>query len=164
MDTSLNYTPIARSRYRTSARVVCIDCEVEVKTKQLIDFGALDSEGKQLHSSVPENIRMFCAGAPFLCGHNIAAHDIKFLDCLLPGGSRYKLIDTLALSALIFPQQRFHALLKDEKLLTAELNNPLADAMKAYDLFELEIAAFAELPDSIREILASLSKFFCLRT
>ena len=158
MDISLDYTPVARSPQTTSARMVCIDCEIGVKTNKLIDFGAIDSQGNRLHSSIPEEIRSICADARFLCGHNIAAHDIKYVASILPSGTRYKLIDTLALSALLFPQKRFHALLKDEKLLSTELNNPLTDAIKARDLFELEIAAFAELPDSIKAILASLLK------
>ena len=63
-----------------------------------------------------------------------------------------QLIDTLYLSALLFPRKPYHALVKDEKLLTYELNNPVNDALKAKELFFDEVKAFHELTDSLQQI------------
>ena len=57
---------------------------------------------------------------------------------------------------LLFPQKRFHALLKDEKLLTGEMNNPATDALKARDLFFEELTAWQKLAPAVRTILAAL--------
>ncbi len=40
-------------------------------------------------------------------------------------------IDTLFFSPLLFPAKPYHSLLKDDKLQTEEMNNPLNDAIKA---------------------------------
>ncbi len=141
-----------------SARLVVVDCEVVAGSGDLIDFGAVDMHGERLHSSIPSNIRNFLKETQFLCGHNIVAHDMKYVAPFLDGAP-VQTIDTLALSALLFPQKRFHALLKDEKLQTTELNNPLTDAIKAKDLLAAEFAAFAELPETVKQILASLLKY-----
>ena len=67
----------------------------------------------------------------FLCGHNIIDHDAKYIE--VPGNA--KLLDTLYLSPLMFPNKPYQRLLKDDKLLSDELNNPLNDAIKAKELF-----------------------------
>jgi ATP-dependent DNA helicase RecQ len=53
---------------------------------------------------------------------------------------------------LLFPRKPYHALVKDEKLQTDELNNPLNDAIKAKDLFLDEVLAFNNLADSLKNI------------
>lgn len=45
--------------------------------------------------------------------------------------NRWNVIDTLYLSPLLFPHRPYHKLLKDDKLQTEEINNPLNDAKKA---------------------------------
>lgn len=150
-----SYAPVHFPNAAGSARTVFVDCETDAKTQRLLDFGGIDSMEQRVHTSKPEVIRTFCSKARFVCGHNIAAHDARFLTPII-GDIRDRLIDTLALSALLFPQKRFHALLKDEKLQTTERNNPLTDAIKAKDLFAAETAAFAELSDNLQSILCSL--------
>ena len=59
-------------------------------------------------------------------------------------------IDTLYLSPLLFPHRPYHALLKDDKLQTDELNNPLNDSIKAMQLFYDEVNAFHALLPSMR--------------
>ncbi|MBO5522953.1 MAG: RecQ family ATP-dependent DNA helicase, partial [Roseburia sp.] len=65
-------------------------------------------------------------------------------------------IDTLCLSALLFPQKPYHRLLKDDKLQTEELNNPLNDAVKALELLMDEVTAFTQLPIPIQKIYHTL--------
>lgn len=47
-------------------------------------------------------------------------------------------------------------MLKDERLRANELSNPLSDAKKARDLFELERNAFGELPSAVQQVLCDL--------
>lgn len=101
-------------------------------------------------------------GADFLCGHNIIRHDLSYLrnalqgkrSDLLPGN--HKVIDTLFWSPLMFPQRPYPKLVKDDKLQTGELNNPLNDAIKARDLFYDEDAAFRALPHPLKRIYYAL--------
>ena len=100
----------------------------------------------------------FIEEADFLCGHNIFAHDLRYLQKHFahPDLGRDRSIDTLLLSPLLFPQKPYHRLLKDDKLQTDELNNPLNDAQKTRDLFFDEVNAFEELPPSFQFILSGL--------
>lgn len=149
--------PMAAVPSQAFARVVFVDCETNGTGTELLDFGAADTAGEVLHSTTPEAVRSFIGNARFLCGHNVFALDKRFttaLTGLMPGGHAW--IDTLALSVLLFPQKRFHALLKDEKLLTGEMNNPTTDALKARDLFFEELTAWQKLAPAVRTILAAL--------
>jgi len=67
-----------------------------------------------------------------------------------------RVIDTLYLSPLMFPRKPYHALLKDDKLQTDEINNPLNDAIKARDLFFDEVTAFNETDDLLKHIYYGL--------
>ncbi len=67
-------------------------------------------------------------------------------------------IDTLFLSPLLFPTKPYHALLKNDKLQSDELNNPLNDSKKARDLFFDEVNAFQRLDDNLKCIF-----YFLLR-
>jgi len=110
------------------------------------------------HKNSPGEFREFMRTAAFICGHNIFAHDLVYLqkyfaDC------NYGLdrsIDTLLLSPLLFPRRPYHRLLKDDKLQTDELNNPLNDAQKARDLFFAEVHAFHALEEPFKSILSGL--------
>ncbi len=75
---------------------------------------------------------------------------------LLDENNRPLAIDTLYLSPLLFPRKPYHALLKDDKLQTEELNNPLNDSIKAMQLFYDEVNAFKELPARLKRIFCSL--------
>ncbi len=68
------------------------------------------------------------------------------------GIDRADLIDTLFWSPLLFPARPYHALVKDDKLQTQELSNPLNDAVKARDLFYDEVAAFEQLDHDLQQI------------
>lgn len=134
--------------------IAFIDTEVSTEDNKSYDFGAIDNSGKQLHTGVPHEFFSFIENKDFICGHNIVDHDAKHT--VIP--EKAKLIDTLYLSPLLFPNRPYHALLKDDKLLTEELNNPLNDSQKAMDLFYDEVNAFNELDDELKQIYYMLLK------
>lgn len=133
-------------------RVIFIDTEVSENDSKVHDFGAVDINERKLHTGSSQEFHAFISDTEFLCGHNIVEHDAKYIE--LP--QNIKLIDTLYLSPLMFPNKPYHALLKDDKLLTDELNNPLNDAIKAMQLYYDEINAFTELDDTLKMIYHAL--------
>ncbi len=94
----------------------------------------------ELHSELGRLIQ----GAAFILGHNITAHDLPALRQAYPGLTLLKLpiIDTLWLSPLAFPQNPYHSLVKDYKLVRDSRSDPLKDARLAFRLFHDQIAAF----------------------
>ena len=118
---------------RMAEAIVFIDSEIGVSDKKIADLGAVKENNIQFHSPSIRDFSAFIADAAFLCGHNIIHHDLYYLRPLLAQPLSAKPIDTLYLSPLLFPERPYHALLKDDKLQTDELNNPLNDAEKARD-------------------------------
>lgn len=138
----------------TSYKLAFIDIEASADRKRILDFGALQDSGKELHTSSKSDFSKFLSGAEYLCGHNIIHHDLVVLnDNAL---SRKKKIDTLYLSPLFFPKRPYHKLLKDDKLQSDELNNPLNDCKKAQDLFWDELSAFKNLSPVLQHIYVNL--------
>ena len=148
---------------RMAEAIVFIDSEIGVSDKKIADLGAVKENNIQFHSPSIRDFSAFIADAAFLCGHNIIHHDLYYLRPLLAQPLSAKPIDTLYLSPLLFPERPYHALLKDDKLQTDELNNPLNDAEKARRLFYDEVNAFSELSDRRKDIyyglLNSLEEF-----
>ena len=136
--------------------IVFIDSEIGISDKKIADLGAVKENNTRFHSPSIRDFSVFIAGASFLCGHNIIRHDLRYLGPLLDLPPSVKPIDTLCLSPLLFPERPYHALLKDDKLQTDELNNPLNDAEKARKLFYDEVNAFSELPVRRKEIYYGL--------
>ena len=135
-----------------------IDAEVEPRHGRVLDIGCFRSDGREYHGRSIQNFANFLNGTDYLCGHNIIKHDLKYLESIFPAISMMKdrTIDTLYWSPLLFPRRPYHALLKDDKLQTDELNNPLNDAKKACDLFNDEVTAFLKLDESLKEIYFNL--------
>lgn len=141
-------------------RIVFFDTEIDPNKLIIKDLGGIKSDGTQFHkSSLPDFIQ-FLGDVQFLCGHNILKHDLSYLqqDLVSAGIQTENSIDTLYLSPLLFPSKPYHALLKDDKLQTEELNNPLNDSKKARDLFYDELEAFERLEDSLKSIYFLLLK------
>ena len=137
--------------------ILFFDTEVASDGKKLLDIGAIKDDESELHTSNRGMFTSFSAGCAFLCGHNIFLHDLKYVQAdLKAAGQEHDYIDTLLLSPLLFPQRPYHRLLKDDKLQTEELNNPLNDAKKARDLFYDEVTAYYRLSPSFQKIYSSL--------
>ena len=66
------------------------------------------------------------------------------------------MVDTLFLSPLLFPERPYHKLLKDDKLISEQMNNPVNDCEKARDLLMDEIASWSLLPEKVRLIYSTL--------
>lgn len=138
--------------------IAFFDIELNDSGKQLLDIGCVLSDGQGFHKNQPEEFIQFIEKCDFICGHNIIAHDLAYLQRHF-GYAEWgldKAIDTLLLSPLLFPKLPYHNLLKDDKLQTEARNNPLNDAKKAQDLFYDELSAFAALDDRFKLILYGL--------
>jgi len=138
--------------------IAFIDTEIEVTTGKILDIGGIKNGGAQFHGASLSEFGKFLSGAEYVCGHNILKHDIKYVGQEVSGVGipKENIIDTLYLSALLFPKKPYHKLVKDDKLQTEELNNPLNDSMKAMDLFNDELNAFNRLDEDLKEIFYSL--------
>lgn len=144
--------------------ITFFDTEVEPQSKRVLDIGAVNNDGSIFHSQSVNDFISFLQGVKYLCGHNILNHDLQYVDLKKHGQNHLQIIDTLYLSPLLFPTKPYHKLLKDDKLQTQELNNPVNDSFKAKDLFYDEINAFKQLDDEIQQIyylLLSNKKEFC---
>ena len=137
-------------------KIVFIDTEVTIKEKKVCDIGAIKDRNVVFHSASISQFYHFIADAKFICGHNIIHHDLKYLPFAKEKNLKAKAIDTLYLSPLLFPKRPYHSLLKDDKLQTEELNNPVNDCKKAQQLFYDEVTAFLLLPWKIQQIFYSL--------
>jgi len=131
--------------------IVFIDTEVSIKTKKILDIGAVKADGDTFHANNISKFTDFLSRADFICGHNILEHDLMFLYKKIDF-SKFCYLDTLFWSPLLFPTRPYHSLLKDDKLQTDELNNPVNDAKKARDLLADEVARFQSLDQALKQI------------
>lgn len=136
--------------------IVFIDSEINIDDGKIMDLGAVKPNHDQIHTASVREFVAFTGDCEYLCGHNIVVHDMKYLESHFPQERKYTLIDTLPLSPLLFPRKPYHKLLKDDKLQTEEVNNPLNDAIKAMELFGDEMNAFRALPAKIKWIYCAL--------
>lgn len=140
------------------AEITFIDIEANPETHQISDMGAIQANGASFHANSIHHLVQFIGQNEYIGGHNILHHDLKYLAPLFQqaGYKTPQPIDTLYLSPLLFPQRPYHHLLKDDKLQTDSLNNPLNDAQKAHELFLSELEAFNLLDDELKQIYYSL--------
>lgn len=131
-----------------------VDAEVGMNDKKVHDIGAIKFDGAVFHSTNKSELLRFLNNVDFVCGHNIIHHDSKYL--FADSGKRWVIVDTLYISPLLFPERPYHRLLKDDKLLCDQMNNPVNDCEKARDLLMDEIAHWNALPSSKKQIFASL--------
>ncbi|MFA7241502.1 MAG: RecQ family ATP-dependent DNA helicase [Sulfuricellaceae bacterium] len=123
---------------------LCLDIETSRQDRTVLrELGAYrpDTESSVRLSGKAKDLvaqlDRLTAGATFVLGHNIVAFDQPALAHLYPGLALLKLplVDTLELSPLAFPQNPYHRLVKDYKLCTTTRNDPVRDAMLAFELF-----------------------------
>lgn len=138
--------------------IAFFDTETDRNGKKIYDIGGCLDDGSQFHDVSLERFASFLRGANFVCGHNILQHDLKFVCSALAtaGIPLENAIDTLPWSPLLFPQKPYHALVKDDKLQTDAINNPLNDSLKARDLFFDEVAVFSKLEPAMKIIFYEL--------
>ncbi|MDT8433081.1 MAG: RecQ family ATP-dependent DNA helicase, partial [Bacteroidales bacterium] len=139
-------------------RITFIDTEVQAKTGNILDIGATNDQNGVFHSNALDEFKSFIASSPFICGHNIIDHDKVCLEKWMGPEklSDFQFIDTLFLSALLFPEKPYHRLVKDDKLDPENLNNPYTDATKAKDLFYDEVEKFRQTDPLLQQIYLKL--------
>ena len=133
--------------------IVFID--VEVSNEKVVDYGAIYDNDKSFHNKKEHKFSEFISDAYYICGHNIISHDSKYISKSIRQ-RKYVFIDTLRISPLIYPKKKYHNLLKDDRLQTDSVNNPLNDSIKAKDLFFEEVASFNALDTTLKSILGTL--------
>lgn len=133
-----------------------IDIEVGIKDYKIHDIGALRHDGATFHNASKEELFTFIGKTEYICGHNIIHHDAKYL--FTDDICRHPLVDTLYMSPLLFPERPYHRLVKDDKLVSEQMNNPVNDCIKANDLLHNEIERWFSFPPKKRELFASLLK------
>ena len=137
-----------------SLRYAFIDLEVGVKDRVIHDIGALRYDDAVFHKAAKQELLQFLSDVDYLCGHNIIHHDAKYLFKDEP--CRWLLVDTLYVSPLLFPERPYHRLIKDDKLINDQLNNPVNDCEKAKNLLFDEISRWKSLQDEKQKMFASL--------
>lgn len=153
---SINTTENRLAIHRDNSRYAFVDVEVGLKDHKIHDIGALRWDRAIFHSANKRELMDFLKGVDFICGHNIIHHDAKFL--FGESQNRCMLVDTLYVSPLLFPEKPYHRLLKDDKLVSEQMNNPVNDCEKAHDLLMDEVAQWHVLSKEKRIILTSLLK------
>jgi len=93
----------------------------------------------------------FARHADLLLGHNLLGHDLPVCKSLSPDLSYLQkpVVDTLFLSPLAFPENPYHSLVKDYKLVRDGLNDPLLDAKLAESLLQDQWLALAAQPKDL---------------
>ena len=131
-----------------------VDVEIGLTDHRIHDIGALRYDGAIFHKASTEELLPFLERVEYLCGHNIIHHDAKYLfeDRQIP----WRLVDTLYLSPLLFPERPYHRLVKDDKLLSDQMNNPVNDCEKARDLLLDEMARWDAWPEQKRRLFTAL--------
>jgi ATP-dependent DNA helicase RecQ len=106
-----------------------------------------------------EQLDTVAEGADFILGHNLLGHDFPILKAAAPNLKILKkpVIDTLYLSPLAFPQNPYHRLVKNYKLVRSSINDPVADARLAASVFGDQMKSFGARKGNDRQIL----DFFC---
>ncbi|MDO8368858.1 MAG: hypothetical protein Q7T20_18825 [Saprospiraceae bacterium] len=134
--------------------IAFLDTEIDPTTHKVLDIGCILEDGRRFHANSITAFTDFMKGAAFVCGHNILKHDLKYIHASVSaaGIPLSNALDTLYWSPLLFPQKPYHALVKDDKLQTEAINNPLNDSMQARDLFHAEVASFQQLPSYLKQL------------
>lgn len=107
------------------------------------DASLARSRGNSLTSPLDELAKL-AARATLVLGHNLVRFDLPILREAAPCHPLLKLpiIDTLVLSPICFPENPYHRLVKDYKLVRESINDPVADARQAAALFADEFRSF----------------------
>ena len=148
-----------------------LDLEVHPDTGAIHKIGALFRgqvflrQGRFLLSEALAELDTFAIDAQYVLGHNIIEHDLPVLLAAAPNLELHRkaAIDTLYLSPLAFPHNPYHRLVKGYKLVRDSVNDPVADARLAAELFVDECQAFSNMKASKEGDLVAFYRF-CLET
>ncbi len=133
------------------AKICSVDLEADADGK-IFALGAVYRDRK-FQRKAPFNVRkmlaeldIFASEAEFILGHNISIHDLPLCRAVDPQLNLFAkpVVDTLFLSPLAFPENPYHRLVKEYKLVRDSLNDPLTDAKLALSLFHDQWQALRE--------------------
>ncbi len=130
-------------------------CSLDLESNENGDVFALGAvyQDTVFHRQSPFHIQpilkeleQFAKKADFILGHNIILHDLPLCHALNPELALFDkpVIDTLFLSPLAFPENPYHRLVKNYKLVRDSVNDPVADAKLALSLFQDQWLALQE--------------------
>ena len=157
----------------TSPAILIFDLEIHHDSGELIQIGAYRSDNQHIYESpilknkkarteALKSLAEMAQGAQYLMGHNIMAHDLPYLRQNAPASPLLSLpvIDTLRLSPLAFPQNPYHRLIKDYKIVKTGKNSPLSDCEACWKLFQDQCTAFTKLHKEFPQEFALYSQLF----
>ncbi len=123
-------------------RALLLDLEVSHNERILKIGAALGTQtmarsGNVALRTLASELTQLASEAECLVGHNLVRHDLPILRKQAPDLPLLLLpvIDTLFLSPICFPENPYHRLVKDYKMVRESLNDPVADARQAAALF-----------------------------
>ena len=136
----------------------CLLLDLEARGDAIYRIGAVyggesfERQGRFDLDRMLDELDHFAASSRYLLGHNLLDHDLPVLMRQAPDLRLLKkpVVDTLFLSPLAFPENPYHRLVKDYKLVKESLNDPVADARLAASLFSDQWASFAAAPSRSR--------------
>ncbi|MGA0848183.1 MAG: hypothetical protein ACO3PY_06220, partial [Pontimonas sp.] len=129
-----------------------------LKVGAILDKHCFSSAGQLASTDLLAALANLTKNASAVIGHNLVDHDLPTIRQTHPDHPVLKLpvIDTLILSPIAFPENPYHRLIKDYKLLSESVNDPLADASLAGKLFEDELRSLAGLAQTEPHLLTWL--------
>lgn len=127
----------------------CLFLDLETDGSKLYNIGAVFSgqvferKGRFDTQTALKELDGFASGADYVLGHNLLGHDLPFIESLSPNLNllRKPVVDTLYLSPLAFPENPYHRLVKDYKLVRDSINDPVADARLAASVLTMNLCA-----------------------
>lgn len=66
------------------SEIVFIDSEIN-RSGEICDLGAVKPGGGRLHTASQNEFSAFVSGCKFVCGHNLVAHDLRYVGRLIIG-------------------------------------------------------------------------------
>ncbi len=107
-------------------------------------------EGRLDASRALAELDAFAAGCDYLLGHNLLGHDLPTLRAHAPVLELLSrpVVDTLYLSPLAFPENPYHRLVKDYKLVRDAVSDPVADARLATKE-DVRLVVHLDIPGSL---------------
>ena len=148
----------------------CLQLDLEAGEGRIFSIGAVfdgkvfSRKGRFDAAIALRELDAFAGGARGLLGHNLLGHDLPVLRGLAPGLGLHGLpvIDTLYLSPIAFPENPYHRLVKDYKLVHETVNDPVADAKLAASLFADQWESFEGMARDGRMDMLAFYRF-CFR-
>lgn len=140
----------------------CLLLDLETDGSKLFHIGAVYSgqiferKGRFDLQTALKELDKFAARADYVLGHNLLGHDFPVLESLAPYLNllHKPVVDTLYLSPLAFPENPYHRLVKDYKLVRDSINDPVADARLAASVFCDQWESFINISKAKEDILS----------